>query len=340
MKNKNIFLLLLILTILFCTSCNFNKYNEINVTLSANKYKDYIQLDSKILCNTIGAKKPYELSWISNDSRIILNSCQNKNTCNIKINDIGSYKINCFVKDKLQKNANSSVVLNVLKKPIKIDTIIALGDSLTNGYGNLEPEKNNWINYYSKNFKSAKLFNYAIAGAKSSDVLKNQLNKLNTDLNSIKKDSNKLIFLWIGANDVIRQTPISEFNNNYKEIIEYLKEIPNAQIILINIPDASKLPVITDFEDAINSLIIELGFSAKVQVKTLSKEQIFQYNLIIEGVAKNYNIPVIDMFSYLKYYDESLITKDQFHPNVKGHRVIEQKISTDVKLLFEKFRFY
>ena len=194
------------------------------------------------------------------------------------------------------------------------------------------PDNSNWLYLYSQKFEHATLYNYAVSGSTTSDVKEKQL----TSIKDI--DKNKIIFLWIGVNDIVRFISLSQFAENYLFIINKLSTIENSTIILINIPDVSKLSIAGQVEQEINYLVEGLGID--IPVKTITKDIINRYNDAIYEIADDNNISVIDMFSYLETFDDDLITEDRFHPNEKGHKMITQKIDEDVEKIFPYIEWY
>ena len=106
------------------------------------------------------------------------------------------------------------------------------------------PVSTAWPVLYAQSFKKAHVYNYAISGATTFSVKDYQLKFFWDDSKKFDLDSEyKLIFLWIGSNDVKKLFDPIVFQQNYEAIVDQLMSIPNKDLILMTIPDASKLPV-------------------------------------------------------------------------------------------------
>lgn len=152
------------------------------------------------------------------------------------------------------------------KEPPKLnlnDKIVAVGDSLTVGYGSTLS--------YTKNLEQISgysILNKGFNGAKTEDIVR--------DLPDILEDKPKLVLLSIGGNDMLRKIEDEKIKNNLEEIIVTLKE-SNIEVVLISQPRPSISGMIgvlndADFYEEIadkhNVLLIENLFS-----KYLSKKE-------------------------------------------------------------------
>jgi lysophospholipase L1-like esterase len=112
-----------------------------------------------------------------------------------------------------------------------------------------------------------------------------------------------LVVIELGTNDWNYGTPLNDFDNNYRKLVEKLLNNTNADIILIG-----------------------LGyFKDHVGASTLNGVRETAYNYIIQKIAYDYNLGYIDTYSAMKnsIYDWSLITyaPDPVHPNDLGHQL-------------------
>lgn len=208
----------------------------------------------------------------------------------------------------------------------KYDAIIAFGDSLTYGEG-VEDKTKIWPYLFAN---GTKLYNYAISGATTYSVKTFQLQEY------LKEDikGNKLIFVWIGANDAANFYLLGDFEQNYRYIINQLMK-ENVTLILMNIPDASKLQVANVVEQQVNEELnqyaAEYGVQVTVPIKTLTREILAQYNKIIQNMADEKGLKVIDMFNFMDAFEANMITEDQFHPNELGHKMIAEKVKEEIR---------
>lgn len=105
--------------------------------------------------------------------------------------------------------------------------IVAIGDSLTYGYGASSEEQS----YPAKlsELLNAKVINEGINGDTTDDVLA----RLDDIINN---ETPNLVLLSIGGNDMLRRTPDESIKNNLVKIIQQLKE-KNIEVILIAQPE-------------------------------------------------------------------------------------------------------
>jgi lysophospholipase L1-like esterase len=322
---KRLFFLLFFSLILFgCAK------QPLTLNLTAEKTSAYIHSQDSFYCSAQGGKEQYSYLWKINNKPI---TCSG-NQCNMTFDKIGKYDITCEVSDGKEK-LNKSISLEVTKIPKMIECIYGFGDSLTEAYG--VNKEDSWISLYSKNFKNSHLFNYAVSDSTSYDVLNNQVTNILLQSYACF-NGYSIIFLWFGANDIKKFVSTQEFNQNYIKIIESLDDMSNSTILLITIPDVSKLSVADDINQQVNDFTSLFGI--QLDVKQIGRDVINQYNDIIKNIAKTYNFPVIDMFSYMEKFDESLVGNDRFHPNEKGHEAISKVIKTEVENFFKDYNLY
>ena len=149
--------------------------------------------------------------------------------------------------------------------------IIALGDSLTFGYGG------NGVTYPSELEKiiGIKVINEGISGDTSKDVL----DRLPT---VIDNKPISLIILSIGGNDMLRGINEAEIVSNINQIIKYFKNL-NIEIILMAEPRPNSAGLIVGLNDAKfykkiadenNILLIEEAFSKPLSNQNLKSDLI------------------------------------------------------------------
>jgi lysophospholipase L1-like esterase len=108
------------------------------------------------------------------------------------------------------------------------DTILAMGDSLTYGFG-ASPEES--YPQQLSNLTRLKVLNAGINGETSQEGLK----RLPTLLGD---PSVKLMILCFGGNDILQKKPLSELKNNLTEMIHLAKE-KNIEVVLVSVPNLS-----------------------------------------------------------------------------------------------------
>ena len=173
---------------------------------------------------------------------------------------------------------------NKLDDSIKTFTILALGDSLTEGLGVNEIDNYPSVlqNSLPQNFK---VINAGLSGETSSGLINR--------LNWVLKQKPDLTILNIGANDAIRGLPLSLTRNNIDEIITLIKQT-NSDVIL-----------------------------AGMQIyDNLGKEYVNGFGEIYPELAKKHNIPLVPFFLQHVAGIPELNQNDMLHPNAKGYKII------------------
>jgi lysophospholipase L1-like esterase len=108
------------------------------------------------------------------------------------------------------------------------DTILAMGDSLTYGFG-ASPEES--YPQQLSNLTGLKVLNAGVNGETSQEGLK----RLPTLLGD---PSVKLMILCFGGNDILQKKPLSELKNNLTKMIHMAKE-KNIEVVLVSVPNLS-----------------------------------------------------------------------------------------------------
>lgn len=148
----------------------------------------------------------------------------------------------------------------VIDYPNDVDILI-LGDSLVEGcdYSYLFPEYN------------------VVCQGIGGDTTEGLLNRL--DL--AEKTGAKNIFIQIGINDLMHRISLETIENNHKSIVKELKEkMPNSQLYIVSL-----FPTTREWE--------------KNATDWVMKDDILKVNASLEKIAKDENVPYIDMFSVL-----------------------------------------
>ena len=298
-------------------------YENLTLNLTSNKKEVKIFSEIEFMCTPNGGKKPYEFSWIEKTIEC------GKNKCSLIPDQLGDFKIDCTVKDNLNQTITKQIFFRVIKRELDITEVYTLGDSLTYGHNVGDPINNNWAKLYADTL-DAKIINNAISGATTYGIIDYQLPLLKELVN---ENETKLIYIWVGSNDAKNFISLANFRNNYNIIVNETKDIPNSKLILITMPDASKLQVADDIETSVNDLLAQVGVG--IEVKKLGQDIIRQYNDVIFNIANENSLDVIDMFTYMENFNNSLVSDDMFHPNKEGQIEIAKLIKNETSSFYK-----
>ncbi len=176
---------------------------------------------------------------------------------------------------------------------------IAAGDSTAVGVGASSVE-HSYPYLIAQDLSSSHTVEYknvGVTGAKTSDVINNQLSQ-------IIKFQPDIITLSIGGNDVTHLRNPNDTVSNLKTIINTLTEQTRARIYITNIPIVEKAPLLP-----------------YVYRKFLQQRLIKINHQMAE--LENDRVRIIDIheFGWKNYPDiKSTFAEDQFHPNDVGYR--------------------
>lgn len=218
--------------------------------------------------------------------------------------------------------------------------LITLGDSLTYGDGDSKYTSNDIPLGYPErltqslhnNFSKVTLNNFARNGWSINELVDGsdwdgpgQLNKALEIINTATINNEKNITLvWIGANDILSlfkwyktQSDLTDDIENYrlyiKTIFERLHK-SGTSIFIALIDDLSKRPVLADSNFASEDFA-EIT-SDKLPLMT---NQVQQYNQIINSLASQYNVKIIDMYNTSIFSQAATMAEDGLHPNASGY---------------------
>lgn len=184
-------------------------------------------------------------------------------------------------------------------KSKEIKKLVILGDSLMAGTGSSSQDKSlafMLANNLAKK-ENIELINLAYPGVGVEDALRRQVPL------AIKAKPDYII-LMIGTNDVHNRMFPSVFEDNYRQVLNLLNQIPNAKITIINIPYIGSDKILLPPWDNVLNL------------------QIKNFNLKIKELASQKNLKVIDIYERFKNEfnkSSTLYSDDQFHPSDKGY---------------------
>ncbi len=188
-------------------------------------------------------------------------------------------------------------LFNLLTANAKANTILFLGDSLTEGLGVSKEDAfpklvETLIQTELK--KSIIVINGGVSGSTTSDGL--------ARLKWYLKKKPYLVFVALGANDGLRGLDLKQSQKNLEEIIKYAQEA-NAKVLLAGMlipPNYGP-----EYSERFKKMYQEL------QVKYKLKSMTF----LLDGVAGQ----------------KELNQRDGIHPNEKGHKVIAKKVFEFIK---------
>lgn len=196
--------------------------------------------------------------------------------------------ISIFILSSCSQNEPTKAIENQ-QYSAKTFTILALGDSLTEGLG--VAEKDNYPSILQAHLApNVQVINAGLSGETSSG-LKNRLNW-------VLKQKPDLVILNIGANDAMRGLPIELTQSNIDEIITQIKQ-NHADVIL-----------------------------AGMQIyDNLGKEYVNKFIQLYPNLAQKHQIPLIPFFLEHVAGNPEYNQKDMLHPNAQGYKIIvEQNI--------------
>jgi lysophospholipase L1-like esterase len=194
---------------------------------------------------------------------------------------------------------------------------VVIGDSTGVGQGAKDQADNFSCQYARevlvKQHSAVKVYNLAVSGAKTQDVLAKQVRA------AIALDPD-LIMVSIGANDVTGLVGADEFRRNYTMILQQLtaNNQQKLQIILLNIPAFSTSPLLWE------------------PYRSAAHWQAGNFNEIMEAIAKTEsNIKVVDIYrgteADFRRFPKLNFSEDNFHPSAAGYgvwtRVIAQTLN-------------
>jgi len=170
--------------------------------------------------------------------------------------------------------------------------VLALGDSLTAGYGVSSDEawpsllagKTGWT-----------VINAGISGNTSSEALA-RLPAL------LEEHKPVLVFITLGGNDMLRHAPTQETITNLEKMIALVR-VRGAKPILLGIPEPS---------------------IAGAVFRNLSAAEFYR------DIANAQQVPLIED-AIADVLSDPLLKVDQLHPNAAGHQLLTEKILEELK---------
>lgn len=190
------------------------------------------------------------------------------------------------------KELNNSAVVNENQESSDAIKIIAVGDSLTAGYGlNLnESYPMQLEKKLQENSYNVEIINAGISGETTAGLLDR--------VEFIKSNNPEMILITIGGNDALRNLPIEDTEGNILAIIQSFKDsVPANKIFLMEI----KAPL--------NRGVAYAN----------------RFNSIYEKISKQEKINLVSFVTSEVFLDSTLMLEDRIHPNQKGYEFIIDK---------------
>ena len=183
-------------------------------------------------------------------------------------------------------------------------TIVALGDSVTYGYGVQDGYVTKWKRLLKQEFPQATI-NMINAGV-SGDTSVMGLERREEDVISRNPD---LVTVCFGLNDMKIQMSLEEFRTNMVEIVHHLKQETSAEIWLLTTNPTYQSP---------------------------GNYLVSKYNQVTREVAKAEKIGLIDIWkAWKKHYDGNApgsdLLLDIAHPTEKGHEIFATELMKPFK---------
>src|ERR1043165_5246947 len=191
--------------------------------------------------------------------------------------------------------------------PSGVITIVALGDSLTAGYG--LSRKQAWPALVGEKMRAAGYEFEGVNASSSGDTTSGGLRRLPAILRAHKKMD--IFVLELGINDAFRGVPIEQIRSNLQAIVDQVRAAqPNASIVIagMQLPNASS----DDYVGAFGGI-----FRAVAE-----KNRAILIPFFLEGVGGN---PELNQW-------------DRVHPNAAGQRVLAENVWRVLEPLLRKRR--
>jgi acyl-CoA thioesterase-1 len=191
------------------------------------------------------------------------------------------------------------------RDPSNVMTIVALGDSLTAGYG--LSRKQAWPALVAEKMREAGYEFEVVNAGSSGDTTTGGLRRLPALLRAHKKID--VLVLELGINDAFRGVPIDQIRSNLQAIIDQTRsKHPNVAIVVagMQLPDYSS----NDYVGAFGSIFAPLA----------EKNRATLIPFFLEGVGGN---PELNQW-------------DRVHPNAAGQRVLAENVWRVLEPLVQK----
>ncbi len=206
--------------------------------------------------------------------------------------------------------------------------VLIFGDSIVWGAWD---SKGGWVTRLKKYTDSQAIANQmenyntiyplGISGDNSNDLLNRFENELN---NRLDEDSNMVIVIAIGINDSQfdisnseNSVSITTFKTNLYKIVETASKVTK-HIVFVGL---------TPVDD---TLLHPMPWKP---THGYSNAHVKKYDDVVKVLAKEKNVSFIDLHNHFSKKDYKKLLSDGVHPNTEGHKVIYEKVLTELKSL-------
>ncbi len=179
-------------------------------------------------------------------------------------------------------------------------TYIALGASDAVGVGSKEPGSQGYVPLLAQKLpKGSHVVNLGISGIHLKGAIDQELPIATTS-------SPDLVTIWLVANDFIGGVSYDSYMHDLDRLLSELKRSTHARIVMANLPDLTKLPLLSNQSQA-----------RKAQIQ----QTIQRWNTSIDQTAKKYDVTVVDLYSHNSQITAhpEYISGDGFHPSPAGY---------------------
>lgn len=181
------------------------------------------------------------------------------------------------------------------RDPSDMITIVALGDSLTAGFG--LSRKQAWPALVAEKMRTAGYEFKVVNAGSSGDTTAGGLRRLPAILRAHKKID--IFFLELGINDAFRGVPIEQVRSNLESIIDQVRgRQPNAAIVIAGM----QLPNVS------------------------SDDYVGAFGEMFRGVAEKKHATLIPYFLEGVGGNPDLNQWDRVHPNAAGQRILAENV--------------
>ncbi|GCE14125.1 SGNH/GDSL hydrolase family protein [Tengunoibacter tsumagoiensis] len=177
-------------------------------------------------------------------------------------------------------------------------TYVAIGASDTFGVGTDDPLTESWPSDLARQLgNQIHLVNLGIPGLLAHNALTRSL--------PIALDAHpQLITIWLAVNDLAANVALESYQQDLEQLVAQLqKGLPQARIVLANVPDLTLLP------------------HFKAMDGDVLRKQIDDYNSTIVTLADHHHIVLVDLYQQWKALAQhpEYISDDGFHPSASGY---------------------
>ncbi len=217
------------------------------------------------------------------------------------------------------------LLLSVQEKKHKKIQVACIGDSITFGARLDNPDQDSYPAQLQQILgEEFQVHNFGVGGCtlirKGKPTVWNELSK-------IEKSNPDIVIISLGTNDTCGMGTCGnrkcweyneEYENDYHDLIDYLRALPSKPRIWICAP---------------SPMVLETPGLNKSRVKglTIRKPRLQQLIVTVKKVASERKVGFIDFNAPLDHKSELFTEKDGVHPNKKGYFAIAELVFNELK---------